>query len=255
MAPKLHGKTPANTYVQIAVFNDPVGGDYSIVRDIGDGINNEFVPVHVKLSLATALRVKDEAGELAFNVNSSSHETLIRLVRSDVAAAVPTGLLEGQIAANVLDGKLFLKGAGATVHEFTSGVHTHTLSQIEQSGATANRPLVWTGAAWAPSTIVQYDLTAQAEALQIAGSLVATGQLRAGNSMIILNNGGDLADITGAGLTLQYMNGASPVNTVQLVFDPTTYTDSGWAVFHAKTGIEAAKELLTTGSVIDGGTY
>jgi hypothetical protein len=255
MAPKLHGQTPAATYVQLVVFNDPAGGDYSLVRDTGDGINNEYVPVHIKITASKALRVKDAAGELSFYVDTSAHETMLRLVRSAVASEVPAGLVEGQIAANIEDGKLFLKGAGSTVHEFTSAVHTHTLSQITQSGAAANKPLVWTGSVWAPTTIVEYDLTAQAEKLILTGSLEASGQVRSGDPMMIINNAGEAADINGAGLTIQYMDGVNPVNTVQLVFDPTTYLDSGWALYHAKTGVEVAKEILTAESVIDGGTY
>jgi hypothetical protein len=245
----LHGKTPAQTYQQLPVIADP-GTDWTLIRDSADGVNSEPIPVHIQLDNANALRVRDSLDEVVFNVDTTTKEAIIRPVRTSTPSAIPT-MVEGQISSNIEDGKLFLKGAGATVHEFSAAGEDITLASVEQSGVANFTPIVWNGSAWVGNSIMTLN---PANGVEITADIDISGTIYSGDPTLSLNKGGAEAAVNGAGLIIQYNDGAEQTH-IQLIYDPTTYEDAGWALYHAKSGVEAMSELLTQDSVINGGTY
>mgnify|MGYP001477102178 CR=1 FL=1 len=69
--------------------------------------------------------------------------TVLKLKRSEVAQAVPSGgsLVAGEIAMNVTDGKFYTKTSGGTVKE-VGGAGSVTLQNVMTNGATTTTNLV-----------------------------------------------------------------------------------------------------------------
>jgi len=69
--------------------------------------------------------------------------TVLKLKRSEVAQAVPSGgsLVAGEIAMNVTDGKFYTKTSGGTVKE-VGGAGSVTLQNVMTNGATTTTDLV-----------------------------------------------------------------------------------------------------------------
>ena len=69
--------------------------------------------------------------------------TVVKLKRSEVAQAVPSGgsLVAGEIAMNVTDGKFYTKTSGGTVKE-VGGAGSVTLQNVMTNGATTTTNIV-----------------------------------------------------------------------------------------------------------------
>ena len=69
--------------------------------------------------------------------------TVVKLKRSEVAQAVPSGgsLVAGEIAMNVTDGKFYTKTSGGTVKEI-GGAGSVTLQNVMTNGATTTTDIL-----------------------------------------------------------------------------------------------------------------
>lgn len=81
----------------------------------------------------------------------------IRHKRSTTAGAVPAAgaLVEGEIAVNVADGKVFVKRSNGTVSNVTADGHTHALSSLTGVSITSpssGQVLKYNGTNWINDT-------------------------------------------------------------------------------------------------------
>ena len=96
----------------------------------------------------------------------------ISILKSEAVGVIPTAsaMASGELAVNYADKKIFGKhpGSGAVVQVAASPIHSHTLSDLSQSGATSGQVPTWNGATWSAQAVNAGELT-------LSGDVTGTG--------------------------------------------------------------------------------
>lgn len=260
-SPIFHNITPAASYHQVLGFLDPNGGDYSLVRDEGNGTSSEYAKLKIRGDNTDQFKVVDGSDNDILVVNGAAGTVMARITRSNTPSFEPTSLEVGQLFANIADGLMWIGDAAGDPLQLTGAPHTHTFADITGGGATTGQTLYWSGSAWTPSSIIHIDPTGGSELITLNGSLVITedltisgdvtyvnvADLQVEDKNILINRNGTVASADGSGFTV-YRGDADPgaEEAVQLIYKPSVYTQSGWALYHESEA--NLREILTTSS-------